>query len=110
MSKAETNIRTWFVVNSSFFFFTDLVVCLHGWMAATAIQGFVPRFEITVLVFITNVLGLSLFLAPRRGQMTQTFASSLLAALACVMVGIVNILGRLADYAHIASSLGKTLR
>jgi hypothetical protein len=83
---------------------------LYGWMAAKALTGFSARFEVGVLLLSPAILGGTIWLAPKRGQMSKGLSLSLLGTLAFVILYIGNVFVRLTDYAHFAASMGKVFK
>jgi len=98
------------LVTRGFFILAMLFMSLYGWIAARALAGFSARFEIAMLWFFPAILGGTIWLAPRRGQMSKNLSVSLLGSLAFVILYIGNVLVRLTDYAHFASSVGKVIK
>jgi Na+/proline symporter len=98
------------VVIRGFFILAILLTALYGWTAATALSGFAAKFEIGVLCLFPAILGGAIWLAPRRGQMTEGLSVSLLCTLAFVIMYVGNVLARLTDYVHFAASMGKSIK
>jgi hypothetical protein len=98
------------VVTRGFFILAMLFTALYGWFAAKALTGFTARFEVGALLLFPAIAGGTIWLAPKRGQMTESLSLSLLGSLAFAIMYIGSILARLTDYAHFAASVGKVIK
>ncbi len=111
MAKGTETLPVWtVVVNRVVFVMAILLAAFQGWKAAHAIPGIFPKWELGFLWLFAAMLGATLWLAPKRGQMTEDLANSLLGTLSFIVLGIGDLLTRLADYAHLITSMGKVLK
>jgi hypothetical protein len=111
MVEEKEPLPEWTVlVTRGFFIVAMLFTSLYGWLAAKALSGFNARFEVGVLLFFSAIVGGTIWLAPKRGQMSEKLSLSLLGSLAFVIVYIGIVLARLTDYAHFAASIGKVIK
>jgi hypothetical protein len=91
----------WQTYSVRLFFLLGLVISsITCWKAEKSMPGFQIKLDIAGLWLFSALTGATIWLAPKRGQMSKGIADSLLLSVGFILMSLGGVVGRLVEYAQ----------
>jgi hypothetical protein len=90
-----------------FFLLGLFIASINCWTAEKSMPGFQIKFDIAGLWLFAVLMGATIWLSPKRGEMSKGTVDLLLLSVGFILMNIGGVVGRLVEYAQPAEKILK---